>query len=158
MEQDWIFNAGAYCCDVRVAGVLIQNGKLLVQRDADGTEYALPGGHIRLGETLEAALIREYQEETGAAITCQRMLWSEECFWAWKGKQNHNLTFYYRIALDDPAVLPDPGRFVPHKDNSRVVIGWLPLEELPNVTIYPAFIKQEISRLDEGIKHFVTYA
>lgn len=158
MEQDWIFSAGDYCCDLRVAGVLVRNGKLLVQRDADGTEYALPGGHLRLGETLESALIREYKEETGADIRCRKMLWSEECFWEWEGKKAHNISFYYLIDLCSQDAIPDPGRFIPHKDNSRVVIGWLPIEQLQDATIYPEFIKQEIRRLDEGIRHFVTYA
>lgn len=158
MDQDWIFHAGDYTCDLRVAGVLVKDGKILVQRDADGTEYALPGGHVRLGETLEAALLREYQEETGATIRCVNMLWSEECFWEWKGRKAHNIAFYYLIELCEGADIPDLGEFVPHKDNSHVVIGWLPLEQLANVTIYPEFIKQEIHHLGEGMKHFVTYA
>lgn len=158
MDQDWIFHAGDYTCDLRVAGVLVKNGKILVQRDADGAEYALPGGHVRLGETLEAALLREYQEETGAAIRCVNMLWSEECFWEWKGRKAHNIAFYYLIELCEGADIPDLGEFVPHKDNSRVVIGWLPVEQLARVTIYPEFIKQEIHHLGEDMKHFVTYA
>ena len=158
MEQDWIFHAGDYTCGLRVAGVLVRDGKILVQRDADGSEYALPGGHVHLGETLESALLREYREETGAAIRCLKMLWSEECFWAWQGRQNHNVCFYYLIELCDASALPDLGRFIPHKDNSRVVIGWLPIDQLHHVTIYPEFIKQEINRLNGGMKHFVTHA
>ena len=158
MEQDWIFQTGDYNCDLRVAGVLVRDGKILVQRDANGSEYALPGGHVHLGETLESALLREYREETGAAIHCLKMLWSEECFWAWQGRQNHNICFYYLIELCDDAALPDLGRFIPHKDNSHVVIGWLPIEQLQDVTIYPEFIKQEIDHLDGGMKHFVTHA
>lgn len=158
MDQDWIFRTDDHLCDLRVAGVLIRNGKLLVQRDADGSEYALPGGHVRIGETTEAALLREFREETSAAIRCQRMLWSEECFWAWKGRKTHNISFYYLIDLCDGADIPDLGQFIPHHDNSRVVIGWLPIEQLQDAMIYPAFIKQEIHQLDTGIKHFVTYA
>lgn len=158
MEQDWIFHTGDYSCDLRVAGVLVRDGKLLVQRDADGSEYALPGGHVHLGETLEDALLREYHEETGAAIRCRKMLWSEECFWEWKGRKHHNMCFYYLIELCDSAALPDLGQFIPHKDNSRVVIGWLPLQQLRDATIYPEFIKQEIDHLDGGMKHFVTRA
>ena len=158
MNQDWIFPAGDYLCDLRVAGVMIRQGQLLVQRDADGTEFALPGGHVRVGETLEDALIREYREETGAAITVNNMLWSEECFWEWNGKKMHNLTFYYRIDLAEGALIPQLDHFVPHRDNSRVVIGWLPLEQLQREVIYPEFIKQGIHCLEDGIRHFVTYA
>lgn len=60
MNQDWIFYVDNNICDVRTVGVLVRDGKVLVQRDRDGNEYALPGGHIKIGETLEAGLIREY--------------------------------------------------------------------------------------------------
>lgn len=43
MEKDWIFRTDEYICDLRTVGVLVRDGKLLVQRDRDGNEYALPG-------------------------------------------------------------------------------------------------------------------
>lgn len=95
MSKDWSFAIDNSMCDVRTVGVLVRDGKLLVQRDREGNEFALPGGHVQIGETLEAALIREYKEETGADISCKKLLWSEECFWEWNGKQAHNIAFYY---------------------------------------------------------------
>lgn len=38
-----------------MVGVLIRDGKILVQRDRDGHEYVLPGGHVKIGEILEDA-------------------------------------------------------------------------------------------------------
>lgn len=84
------------------------------------------------------------------------MLWSEECFWEWSGRKAHNLAFYYRIRLVPGTDIPDTGEFVYHKDNSRIVLGWLPLGALADVTIYPEFLKDEIARLDGPMKHFVT--
>lgn len=156
MEQDWMFKVDNHICDVRTVGVLVRNGKILVQREAGGSEYALPGGHIRIGETLEDGLIREFREETGAEIRCRRMLWSEECFWEWNGRKAHNLAFYYRIDLESGSDIPDTGAFVSHKDNCNVVLGWLPVEEIQDLTIYPGFLKGEITCLDGPIKHFVS--
>ena len=51
MDKDWIFKTDKYICDLRTVGVLVRDGKLLVQRDRDGSEYALPGGHVKIGET-----------------------------------------------------------------------------------------------------------
>lgn len=158
MQQDWIFHTESGSCSLRVAGVLLRNGKLLVQRDADGSEFALPGGHVQVGETLEDALRREYREEMGVDVRCLRMLWSEECFWTWQSRRHHNLCFYYLIELADPAALPDLSEFLPHRDNSRVVVGWLPIDELPGVTIYPDFLPRELARPETGTKHFVTHA
>ncbi len=155
-EKDWLFTGEDYICDVRTVGVLVKENKLLVQRDRDGTEYALPGGHIKIGETLEDGLIREYKEETGADICVKRLLWSEECFWEWKGKQSHSIAFYFLIETDGRCDLPELGEFVPHKDNCGVVLGWMDREEIPNATVYPAFLKDEIQNLDGPVKHFVS--
>ena len=52
MDKDWIFRTDEYICDLRTVGVLVRDGKLLVQRDRDGSEYALPGGHVKIGEGI----------------------------------------------------------------------------------------------------------
>lgn len=74
MKPDWLFESDEYICDLRAAAVLIKNNNILVQRERNGSEYALPGGHIKLGETLEAGLIREIAEEMGIKIECKRLL------------------------------------------------------------------------------------
>ena len=158
MEKDWLFAAEDYICDLRTVAVLVKDGKLLVQRDRDGSEYALPGGHVKIGETLEDSLIREIREEMGVAIFCKRLLWSEECFWEWKGRQAHNIAFYYEVELREGYGIPDNGEFVSQKDNCDVLIGWMPVEKLQDIVIYPEFIKKEIYHLDGPMKHFVSKA
>ena len=156
MEKDWIFKTDEYICDLRTVGVLVRDGKLLVQRDRDGQEYALPGGHVKIGETTVDGLIREYKEETGADIQVGKLLWTEECFWEWNGRAAHNFAFYYRI--DDHSSIPDTGEFISHKDNCNVVLGWMPIEEIHNVIIYPEFLKEAVFSPDAPVRHFVTRA
>ena len=158
MNKDWMFVVDNSICDVRTVGVLVRNGKILVQRDRNGNEYALPGGHVRIGETLADGLVREYKEETGADISCVKLLWSEECFWEWNGTQAHNIAFYYLIELADGSDIPDTGEFVSHKDNCNVVLGWMSIEQLADFTIYPDFIKETIYELDAPPRHFITRA
>jgi len=153
---DLHLETSAYYFDVRTAGILIRDGKILLQRDRNASEYALPGGHVKLGETSEVCLQREYKEETGADIQCKRLIWTEECFFQWNGKKVHNLSFYYLIDLCAGSAIPDEHRFLPHKDNDNVVIGWLPLENLKDITIYPSFLKSQIRYLDAPLAHFIT--
>ena len=89
-DKDWLFSAEEYICDLRTVAVLVKDGMILVQRERHGNEYALPGVHVKIGETLEDGLIRETLEEMGVKIECKHMLWSEECFWKWNGEQAHN--------------------------------------------------------------------
>ncbi len=62
---------------VRVNGVLIEDGKiLLVEQDVSAARnWAHPGGKLEFGETLEQALIREFQEETGLYISVGDLLY-----------------------------------------------------------------------------------
>lgn len=156
MEKDFLFRGDGYLCGLRTVGVLVRDDQILVQRDRDGADYTLPGGHVQIGETTEEALIREYQEETGFEIDCTRLLWTEECFWNWNGTDAHHVAFYYLVELRGNSAVPMWGGFVPHRDNDKVLIGWMPIAELQNVTIYPVFLKEEIFRLDGPIRHFVT--
>ena len=158
MEKDWLFRTDEYICDLRTVGVLVRDGKLLVQRDRNGGEYALPGGHVKIGETTADGLVREYKEETGADIKVGKLLWTEECFWEWNGTQVHNIAFYYLIELAEISDIPDTGEFVSHKDNCNVVLGWMPIEKLEDVTIYPDFVREQIHNMDAATQHFVTSA
>ncbi|NLT64909.1 MAG: NUDIX domain-containing protein [Clostridiales bacterium] len=156
MEKDWLFKGDNYICNFRSVGVLIRNNKILVQRDKDGFEYALPGGHVKVGEASTDSLIREYREETGADIICERLIWVEECFWEWSKKLTNTIAFYYQISLCGDIDIPDNGEFVSQKDNCNVVLGWIPLDELKSLTIYPSFLKEKIFDIGDYPEHFIT--
>ncbi len=50
----------------------------LMQSHKWGGQYVVPGGHVELGETLEAALRREVAEETGLSISDIRFICVQE--------------------------------------------------------------------------------
>ena len=76
MSSDWHFEADNTVCLFRAVGILIDKDMVLVQ--SDNGEYALPGGHVKIGETAEETLVREFFEETGLKIRCKRMIWCGE--------------------------------------------------------------------------------
>lgn len=154
MARDWLFRLEEGMCNFRCAAVIIRDGKVLLQRD--GAEYALVGGHVQMGETGEEAVVREFQEEMGVDIACKRLLWTEECFWEWQRKLTHTLSFYYLAEFCKDSDFPDDGCFHPQNDNPRVEIGWVPIFELNNLTVYPEFLKKQIMELKPG--HFITRA
>lgn len=154
MARDWLFHTEEGTCNFRCAGVILQNGKVFLQRD--GEEYALPGGQVKIGETGSEAVERELCEEFGVKVRCARMLWTEECFWSWKGRLTHTLSFYYLTELCEDDVLPDDGSVVLQRDNPRIQAEWVPFEQLSGLTVYPAFLKEQIMDLKPG--HFITRA
>lgn len=155
MIQDWYFADKNSICSLRVAGVLIHNNNILVQRDKGGTEYALPGGHVAKGETSIESLVREFKEETGANITCNRLIWVEECFWNWGGKPTHTICLYYLVDIENEIDIPEK-EFVPQKDNCNVLVGWMPLECVKDLTIYPTFLKEKVFDILPYTEHFIS--
>jgi mutator protein MutT len=56
---------------VGVGGVVVRDGRALIVRRGKEPLYgrwAVPGGTVELGETLEQAVVREMEEETGLDV------------------------------------------------------------------------------------------
>ena len=50
---------------VGVGGVLVREGRALVNRAVYRQRFTIPSGYVEAGESLEGALAREFEEETG---------------------------------------------------------------------------------------------
>ena len=53
---------------VGVGGVLILNGRALVNRAVYRSRFTVPSGYVEPGESLEEAVVREFEEETGVTV------------------------------------------------------------------------------------------
>ena len=63
--MDILYKDDDFVFSYRVGGILIHNGKVLLQRPKDD-DYAIIGGHVARMETSEETLRREYEEELHA--------------------------------------------------------------------------------------------
>ncbi len=62
---------------VRATAVLIEDNRILLveQRVSDTRSWSLPGGTLEMGETLEACVVREVEEETGLTVRVDGLLY-----------------------------------------------------------------------------------
>jgi len=54
--------------------VLIQHGRVLVNRAVYRTRFTIPSGYVEPGEAIEVALVREFEEETGVRVSVGPLL------------------------------------------------------------------------------------
>jgi len=158
-KQDILFRTRAGIFSYRVAGVLICNGKVLLQRPVGETAYAFPGGHANFGENSEAVIQREFKEEIGADITPIRLLWISENFFPWDGQVCHQIGLYYLVDLVDEKQIPLEGCFNgPDSLDGKSVeleFSWVEISALKSVELYPIHAKDKLAVLSDGIEHFV---
>lgn len=86
---------------VRVCGVYIYENKILLIKhhalQEDGFFWAPPGGGLQFGETMEAALKREFIEETGLNIEAGELITVTE----YLSLPLHAVELFFRVKVTD---------------------------------------------------------
>lgn len=157
--MDILFKNDDFVFSYRVGGILVHNGKILLQRPADD-DYAIIGGHVTAMETSAETLKREFKEELHAKIAVDDLLAIGEIYFFWGDKPCHQICLYYRVHLLDDSI-PLDGIFHGYDelDNERIDLDfcWVPLDELKNGTkVYPLELIPHIVEPTGQIVHFVS--
>lgn len=159
MSQDILFKTEEYIFSYRVAGILIKDGKVLLQKPSNDVGYSIPGGHVAFGELSSEALIREFKEEITANIKIERLLMIGESFWPWGNRPCQQISFYYEISLCDENQIPFEGTFPAHDDFGNIrndfEFSWIDLHEIHNIVVYPSNMKEDLLSLPKELKYFV---
>ncbi len=150
--DDWVFS-------YRVAGICVQDGKVLLQTTTgEDRSFAFPGGHVEFGETNEETLIREFREEIGADIAVGELKWVAEVFFPWGSRPCHQICLYYMVEIQNPEI-PRNGFFLAKEHmegrSSDLEFHWVPLEEVKKREVYPTQTPELLQKLDDGVQHFV---
>jgi 8-oxo-dGTP pyrophosphatase MutT (NUDIX family) len=111
--------------------------RFLVEKNSGAREQYLNfiGGGVELGESLEACLAREIQEETNAKAIRMDYLFVVENFVTFKGELLHGLGHYFEVELDRSDVIsPTDG----------IEFLWFSMKELAEVDLRPQVVRDQI--------------
>ena len=143
--EDWAFS-------YRVAGICVQDGKVLLQKPTNDSGYAFPGGHVAFGETNAETLVREFKEEIGADISVGELKWVAEVFFPWGSKPCQQICPYYLVTIENDDI-PKDGVF--RAKENHLEFHWVPIEKAGELTVYPTNARELLGKLNEGVQHFV---
>jgi 8-oxo-dGTP diphosphatase len=132
---------------MRVATVVEQEGALLLVRhqkpDRD-PYWVLPGGRLEPGETIPGCASRELAEETGLAADFSGVLYVSEFL----REGRHTIDVVVRMALEGEAEarLGSDPEVAPGTERTLAEVRWVSLEELQEIELLPASIKERLMR------------
>ena len=141
MVQDWDFKVGDTVCELRAAGILVRDGKILLVHNLTSDEYWLPGGHVEVGELSAAAVAREFHEEFDAEVTVKNLLYVSEFFSHWQGSRTHVVQFEYELSASQLKL-----DFIGAEPDSENL--WLALEDLSDLKVMPEDLPKRLVKLE----------
>jgi len=149
---------------MRVAGIAIHEGHVLLQHTAQGDFWFLPGGRVEMLEPAAESLRREMKEEIDADVTVVRLLWVIENFFEENKLGHHELGMYFLI---------DPGSHFPYYDKTqpfygredglgdtpsiRLTFRWFPIAQIADTYLFPTFLRTALQDLPQHTQHIVHY-
>ena len=159
--SDIIFKTNDYVFSYRVAGILKHNNKVLLQRPLNDSGYALPGGHVSLGETNAETLIREFKEEIDADIKIEKLSWVGEIFFPWGSSKKpcHQICLFYNVSLENNHNIPMDGSFYGIEQledkTFKLEFSWIDINDLHEIEVYPIEAKEYLLSNTSDVQHFV---
>lgn len=161
------FDAGPWRFHLRAAAIIRDGDRVLLHRVGDDPFWALPGGRVEIGETAEAAVRREMQEELGSEVRVERLESVVENLFSYRGRQQHGLELHFAVALPEGSALLGMPSFE-RWENSGGLNGepatavslsfrWFHRDELAGLDLRPAFLADQLSEPsgDAAIRHIV---
>ena len=138
----------------RVGGIAVHNERLLVERAVKKGFCFIPGGRVNYGENAAEALEREVREEFGETATIGRLVLVTDNLFELDGMHYQEAALYFLIEFaPGSTVLDRDGPF--EGTEPGTVFQWIPLKELEQAKLVPAFLRQRVRAIPPATEYIV---
>ena len=130
-----------YKLNIRAAGVIIHNGKILAHRNINSDHYALVGGRVQIGENSAKTVRREIQEELGKNIEITGYIATIENFFEMKGSKYHEILFVHQAEFINDEDKEIEYTLKNKEGKDYLQYEWLDLSKIEEYPLYPKAIQ-----------------
>lgn len=130
-----------YKLNIRAAGVIIHNGKILAHRNINSDHYALVGGRVQIGENSAKTVKREMQEELGKNIEIISYIATIENFFEMKGSKYHEILFVHQAEFINEEDKKIEYTLKNKEGKDYLQYEWLDLSKIEEYPLYPKAIQ-----------------
>ena len=131
-----------YKLNVRAAGIIIHNNKILTHKSINKNHYALIGGRVAIGEDSETTIKREIMEEMGKEIEITGYVGTIENFFEMNSKNYHEIMFVHRIEFANKEDKHIEHTIKNIEGKEHLTYEWIDLDKIDEYPIKPEVIKQ----------------
>ena len=144
--MDLTIDVENYKLNVRAAGIIIHNNKLLTHRNINDDHYALIGGRVQIGEDSEKTLKREILEEMGKEIEITGYIATIENFFELKGKKYHEIMFVHKTEFTNEEDKKIEYTIKNIEGKEYLKYEWLDLDKIEKYPLKPEIIKNILKK------------
>ena len=154
--MDLTLNVDDYKLNVRAAGILIHNNKLLAHKNINLDHYALLGGRVEIGEDSAKTLKREVKEELGKEIQITGYIATVENFFEKKGSKYHEILFIHKIEFTNEQDKKIQHTLKNIEGKDYLQYEWLDLDKIDEYPLVPKATKEIVKKKQLPV-HIINY-
>jgi 8-oxo-dGTP pyrophosphatase MutT (NUDIX family) len=151
------FDDGVDRFQMRAAGIVLEDGHVLIHRAIHEDFWTFPGGRIEQGESSTQTLIREMREELLVEAEIGPLAIVMESFFEDIGQQFHEIGFYHTMQL--PQGFSRLRGEVCHSivDGVALEFRWVPADaaSLAQWDLFPGPLRAHVARDGKPVLHIV---
>lgn len=130
-----------YKLNVRAAGVIIHNGKVLAHKNIKSDHYALIGGRVEIAEDSASTIKREIKEELGKDVEIKGYVSTIENFFEMKGLKYHEILFIHRVEFVDEEDQKIEYTMKNVEGKDYLQYEWIDLNKIDEYPLLPGVVK-----------------
>lgn len=131
-----------YKLNVRAAGIIIHNNKVLTHRNLNSNHYTFIGGRVEIGEDSASTVKREIEEEVGKEVEIIEHGGVIENFFEMQGTKYHEMLFMHRAEFVNEEDKKIEYTLKNKEGKDYLQYEWVDIDKIDDYPVKPSIIKE----------------